>query len=249
MREDMFKVIVERPRWGSRSATKSKIRHDKCPDRTHATGHRLVLERTGWTKCLNENLAPLKRYLQAQVGRKWDDVFSDICAHLDTGSTVKMHVRTHIDDFVMRHVHRDKDGHLTGHPPWGRRGGPAGWHQDLYVDPDDGRLKRTEALCRKMGVQTPRERWRRKAPTPRDDLRRLSDRECLVRLKGIWYAVTFDRPPRMKKRVPCTDDDIVHALATGAWREADRWQVMHKRQLNKKELKVSRLQNDPSSSH
>lgn len=249
MREDMFKVIVERPRGASRWAPKSKLRLDKCPDRANATGHRMALEQRGWTKCLNENLAPLKRYLHAQVGRKWDDVFSDICAHLDTGSTVKMHVRTHIDDFVMRHVRRDKDGHLTGHPRWGRRSGPVGWHQGLYVDPDDGRLKKTDALCRKMGIKTPRERWRRKPPPARDDLRRLSETECLVRLRGVWYEVTFDRPPRGKRRVPCTDHEIVESLMTNAWRETDRWQVTHKRQLNKKELKALRVQNDPPSEH
>ena len=87
MREDMFKVIVERPRWGSRHAARSKLRYDKVPDRKHATGRRMVLESEGWTKCLNENLAPLKRYLSKQVGRPWDKVYSEICEHLDTSST------------------------------------------------------------------------------------------------------------------------------------------------------------------
>jgi len=90
MREDMFKVIVERPRWGSRHATKTKLRYDKCEGRSRVTGRRLAIE-TGYRKSLNENLAPLKRYLHKQVGRRWDDVFSEICQRLDTGSTVKMH--------------------------------------------------------------------------------------------------------------------------------------------------------------
>ena len=112
MREDMFKVIVERPRTGRSWATKSKLRYDKCEGRRRVSGHRLVMEHSGNTKHLNENLAPLKRYLHKQVGRRWDDVFSDICQHLDTGSTVKMHVREHLDDFVLRKVRRNEDGVL-----------------------------------------------------------------------------------------------------------------------------------------
>ena len=59
MREDMFKLIVERPRHGSRYAKKSKLRYDKCEDRSRVTGRRLAIE-TSYAKHLNENLAPLK---------------------------------------------------------------------------------------------------------------------------------------------------------------------------------------------
>jgi len=93
MREDMFKVIVERPRRGRSWAKKTKLRYLKEDDgRSRVSGKRIAIE-GGRRKWLNENLAPLKRYLFKQRGRKWDDVFSEICDHLDTGSTVKMHVR------------------------------------------------------------------------------------------------------------------------------------------------------------
>ena len=91
MREDMFKVIVERPRQSWGKPLKTKIRYVK-DGRHRITGRRIACEH-GDQKWLNENLAPLKRYLFKQRGRKWDDVFSEICARLDTGSTVKMHVR------------------------------------------------------------------------------------------------------------------------------------------------------------
>ncbi|MFD2138438.1 hypothetical protein ACFSLT_30010 [Novosphingobium resinovorum] len=44
------------------------------------------------------------RYLRRQRGRRWDAVFSEICAKLDTGSTVKMHVREHVEDFVLTRI-------------------------------------------------------------------------------------------------------------------------------------------------
>ena len=117
MRDDMFKVIVERPRCGRAWAVKSKARYDRLPERSHVTGRRLALE-VGSTKGLNENLAPLKRYLHKQVGRPWDKVFSEICATLDTGSTVKQHVREHIEDFSMVKVGVAADGSFYGSCHW-----------------------------------------------------------------------------------------------------------------------------------
>ena len=127
MREDMFKVIVERPRWGSRHGVRSKLRHDKVPDRKHATGRRMVLEGEGWTKYLNENLAPLKRYLHKQVGRPWNKVYSEICEHLDTGSTVKQHVRDHLTDFILIDVKVTRDGSLMASNHWGSPTRPDQW--------------------------------------------------------------------------------------------------------------------------
>ena len=50
----------------------------------------------GHTKWLNEHLGPLRRYLDSQVGRPWDKVFSEICAHIDRSSAVQDHVRDHV---------------------------------------------------------------------------------------------------------------------------------------------------------
>ena len=166
MRDDMFKVIVERPRWGRAWAVKSKARYDRLPDRSHVTGRRLALE-VGGTKGLNENLAPLKRYLHKQVGRPWDKVFSEICATLDTGSTVKQHVRDHLTDFILINVSVDRDGRFMATRHWGGPQPPEFWWVKLYVDPRDGLIKRTDKLCRKLG----KENFRSKL---RDDRKRLA---------------------------------------------------------------------------
>ena len=49
------------------------------------------------TRSLNENLAPLRRYLHAQVGRPWNKVFSEICC-IDRRNTVQQHIHQHIGD-------------------------------------------------------------------------------------------------------------------------------------------------------
>jgi hypothetical protein len=75
MREDMYKVIVERPRRGKEGdATAARLRKDF--DGTMRLGMRVGY---GY-RSLNENLAPLRRYLHAQIGRPWNKVFSEICA-------------------------------------------------------------------------------------------------------------------------------------------------------------------------
>ncbi len=104
MRDDMFKVIVERPRWGASHAASPKLKRLAYADAQHIGLKRHAPIGARYTKGLNENLATLLRYLRRQRGRRWDAAFSEICASLDTGSTVKMHVRQHIEDFVLTRI-------------------------------------------------------------------------------------------------------------------------------------------------
>ncbi|MEL6860538.1 MAG: hypothetical protein AAGL11_01770 [Pseudomonadota bacterium] len=248
MREDMFKVIVERPRWGSRHGVRSKLRYDKVPDRKHATGRRMVLEGEGWTKCLNENLAPLKRYLNKQVGRPWNKVYSEICEHLDTGSTVKQHVRDHLTDFILTDVTVACDGSFMASNHWGRPMAPDQWWARLYVDPKDGLIKRTDKLCRKLGLRhyrdTLRESRKRRAQGERiDNVRPLTETRFLVKLKGCWFRVDTDLVPvdRFERRL--MGRELFEQLRLGAGSEPTGWRVIAKHQLSKKELKAHKLSN------
>lgn len=146
MRDDMFKVIVERPRWGASHAASPKLKRMPHADAQHIGLKRHARIGARYTKGLNENLAPLVRYLGRQRGRRWDAVFSEICANLDTSSTVKMHVRQHIEDFVLtrisigRHGEWMFEGHVLGREgQWFRR-------RKLFVDPRDGILKDMDVL-------------------------------------------------------------------------------------------------------
>lgn len=247
MREDMFKVIIERPRWGSRHATKSKLRYDKCEGRSRVTGRRLVTE-AGYTKSLNENLAPLKRYLHKQVGRRWDDVFSEICQHLDTGSTVKMHVREHLDDFVDRHARRKSDGELWTSQGWGGETKVIDRWVELYVDPDDGVIKETRKLCKKHGVLFARNRWRQQRRAnldTRDFIRKVDDLNWFVRLDGMWYLLELSKNPTCAQGYPLNNQALYDAVKSSKWREHERWSVVLKRQLSGKQLKAQELSNEP----
>jgi hypothetical protein len=155
MRSDMFKVIINRPRWGSRWIPSAKLKKDRT-DRTSLSLKRHAREGAPYTKSLNENLAPLIRFIQKRVGQRWDDVFSEICKHLDTGSTVKMHVREHLGDFVAL-VSYGRHGELLDRGYVIRPDRRSSANQ-FYVDPDDGILKDRVRFWGCRGITVPASR-------------------------------------------------------------------------------------------
>jgi hypothetical protein len=148
MREDMARLIVERPRIKPFNCRKGRRRDwdDMPAHEGMRRGHALRGDR----KELNENLAPLRRYLERQVGRPWSKVYSEIARNLRIDNAVQQHVRDHLRDFVAVKPRR------MAHP-W--RGGEALWWQPLYVDPATGLLCRTDRL--------PEEKARRRAERKR----------------------------------------------------------------------------------
>jgi hypothetical protein len=96
MRKDMSHVIVERPRLGGDRARKGRARPlEELPK--HEGMQRPHMR--DW-KSLNENLAPSRRYLERQVGRPWNKIYSEISRHLRADNPVQQHVRDHLSDFV-----------------------------------------------------------------------------------------------------------------------------------------------------
>lgn len=146
MRDDMFKVIVERPRWGASHAASPKLKRMPQADTPYIGLKRHACIGARYSKSLNENLAPLLRYLRRQRGRRWDAVFSEICASLDTGSTVKMHVRAHIEDFVATRISIGRHGEWMFKGQVLAREGHRFPCRRLFVDPRDGILKDISVL-------------------------------------------------------------------------------------------------------
>jgi hypothetical protein len=107
MRADMAKVIVERPRikgcaWHKPKGYQRRLRRYGDDGPPAREGIKACWQ--GRTKYLNEHLGPLRRYLDKQVGRPWDKVFSEICARINRSNAVQDHVRDHVADYVTTHV-------------------------------------------------------------------------------------------------------------------------------------------------
>lgn len=229
MRWDMAKVIVERPRWGSRNKKSrkgyskqwSKLSPENWPK------HESIYALKGNTKRLNEHLGPLRRFLQGQVGRLWDHVFSEICAHIRLDSAVQSHVRDHVGDFVAIQVF-EIDGVLYHAEGW-QTGKPLerrGWFA-FYVCPKTGLLREIKHK-KTVARQHPVERLR------------INEAGEFRLIDGVWYEITL-RP--ITAGVQHHRDVVLRKqVANFMLNEAERTYgasvfAVSKRQLNKREIR------------
>lgn len=180
MRWDMFKVIVERPRIGGRDALKRGRAERRTRCEPEESSQFQPNGRGRGSKHLNENLAPLRRYLLQQVGRPWNKVHAEISAHLRLTSAVQRHVLEHLEHMVVKHV-----ALVDRKPVYAVDGQPvlANHRVDLcYVCPVSGLLR-----------AAPRRKWA-PPPAPRDRVV-LGDGAHLQRISGVWYRLTMRPVP------------------------------------------------------
>ncbi len=187
MRDDIAKVIVERPRAGGGtldSVYRREVdwttlvqegREEDSPSRES------IRKKWGFDhKEFRDFLAPIRGFLRKSVGRPWNDVWSEISSHLSLGSTTQRHVLGHVFDYVEIHTIEQPDGSVTdsrGRPIFAFRR-----RDSYYVCP------RTGILCEVPRPVSRRYRWRPKVPVVR-----------FHRIHGIWYEIGFARPPATGK--------------------------------------------------
>jgi hypothetical protein len=188
MRKDMYKVIVERPRRGKeRDAIAARLRND-------LDGPMRLGTRAGYGyRSLNENLAPLRRYLHAQLGRPWNKVFSEICSGLDRRNTVQQHIHQHIHDFIAIDV-AIRDGRLVDLAALlGFLRRESGISQELYVDPRTGLIRQNKSYHSwRHGAA---ERRRREQVEIAKRRRIVDERTLLLLLNDAWFRVEVDVLP------------------------------------------------------
>jgi hypothetical protein len=150
MRKDMFEIIIERPR------VKGGWRKPGRPPRDPESLPRCEPMGRRGDKQLNENLAPLVRFLTRRLGQPWDEVHSEIAATLSLRSAVQKHVLDHVRQMVLLHPLM-----LDGRPFY--PAASSGRYQPLegrwrfYVCPRTGRLNAAPPRPpRKPLVPTPR---------------------------------------------------------------------------------------------
>lgn len=236
MRWDMYEVIIERPRSGSRTCGfkgRERERMRDLADPENARTFESTSRKRGGCKYLNENLAPLYRFLRSRLGRPWDEVHSEICATLRVTSAVQKHVLDHLHDMV--HTNVVKDGErLLEHGDWGVREIDRYYRRGLfYVCPDTGTLKE----------QPWKRRERAKEPIT---VIKISRVEQYRKIDGIWYSVRLSPLPGSVHEFQGAYD-VVLGLALGnpnfGWWERYReygegnLYASAKRQLGKRQLK------------
>ena len=187
MRPDFHKVLCERPRHKPFNADKrhreGNIDYENKPTKesmkiNHIIGH--------GGKELSENFSPLYRFLNDQVGRKWDDVYSDIRQMMGKNpNAVKGHILQHIFGFGGVELHSYVVDNKRYRKQSYYRSGPAELHNDqLYVD-DEGILRKYKSDKKKVNyAQVMKEKWMETA-------RHLPNGNQARKINGIWFEITL----------------------------------------------------------
>jgi hypothetical protein len=230
MRSDMAKLIVERPRVGRglpfpRGSVRGycRVAIEDLP--RHQSIRRIW---SGQEKSLNENLAPLRRFLLSNVGRPWNKVFSEICEHMNVKSAVQLHIWQHVKrDLVCLNP-------VLENGRWQRFDG-YGLYQPFFVDPRNGLLRKNEDGSYWCGYRS-----RRRDAKPPQNLLAIEAGRCYRRIEGIWYE--FELAPLPNESSGLFDMVLKRRLKDVARNELIRlhngpFYAVSKRQLNSKQLK------------
>jgi hypothetical protein len=228
MRADMGKVLVERPRVrGGFVAGRTGRRYARAVRRGLDSGDGTPAREGikgryrgghGRMKHFNEHLGPLRKFVQANVGRPWDTVYGEICQHVDRGNVVQKHILTHLFQYVAVEV-EVIDGELyekprQGHYRYSPLRGPNQW----YVCPRSGLLRRAMAENKRQR----RARWQGRVPER--PVAWVSANQFVRRSAGGWELVTVKPWPEphpwgRAPRPPAFDvlfREVVSALCNGS---------------------------------
>jgi len=239
MREDMSKVVIERPRSGhSLPGYKTRLRvrrydpekdYEDTPKRV--SGSRSKYVRAGETKYFSDFLSPLRRFLRTNVGRPWDKVYSEMRENLDDRKVTGRHVFEHVEMEVETHALIGGDGEVY---ILGYNGGLQPIY-GFYVDP------RTGLLCWSDSRPPWKQRGKSKTDAQEVNHVRLSANTCYVKMSGIWYFIEFKNYENEDDRDQANQplrSILIHEISSASLL------LLRKKQLSHKELKTAKLKND-----
>jgi hypothetical protein len=239
MREDMSKVVVERPRRGHSlpsGKTRLRIRHydpekdyEDLPKRVSGSRSKYIC--AGEIKYFSDLLSPLRRFLRKNVGRPWDKVYGEMKESLDDRKVTGRHVFEHIDREIETHPLIGDDGELYILEYDGRL-----WPiRGFYVDP------RTGLLCWSDELPPWRQRGISKTEAQEVNNVRLSANTGYVKMSGVWYFIEYKI---FEKPVDCAQAEQTALLRTIPNVSDSPILILRKKQLSNKELKTAKLKND-----
>jgi hypothetical protein len=153
MRDDMSKVVTERPRRGHGNKSKKtsgRLIRGYDPDREYDEPTRLPIARYrqyGYeAKEFSDLINPLKRYLRTCVGKPWRKVHSELSLKLDRRSLSGRHIWGHVLSEIETDCHIGDDGRAYSNER--RYLGRTGERPivGLYVHPSSG-LVRSQSVA------------------------------------------------------------------------------------------------------
>jgi len=164
-------------------------------------------------KSFGEHLGPLVRFLRSSIGRKWDDVYSEIRKVCPNDNAVNAHIYQHLWGYVDRVAYYKDDGKLYALDVWGLEHEviDRGRDNSFYVD-SDGILRRAPRL--------PKRKPRKDNP----DVFKYQGK-IYVRKHGIWYKTALKKIPKAEsyqdRRIGYGGREFVREM----WRHGDFYDV------------------------
>lgn len=218
MRKDMDRILVGRPRRGGNSPKGTGRGKDSQNLENLPTKESMKYRwRKGDLKELNENLAPFYRFLDKQVGRPWNNVYSEIREQINANSAVQLHILQHLDQHVELHVVLDEDG-----KPWKENGYSYRSYrvEGLYVCPKTGILKEQKHV-----------RYRY---NPRNPNYTIIDDKNYIRSEHGWFEVEVIQANRVWDRNPKwgTEKGQTYTVLS----QDKFWDALHKKMMSITEL-------------
>ena len=236
MKPYFSKLLTEQERVGSKNKSAKWGRRlkydpdseyeDEC-SRVSMSRHGIQYGHDG--KSLTDVLSPLRGFLRKNVGKKWNDVYSELCQGLDRRSVSGLHVFQHLWNYVEKDTAM-VDGQVYHY--W--RGGDllpiekSYRYEQYYVHPETGVLCQTNRT----------ERWRYKAPSSQC-VQEIREGQRYQRIKGIWYFMEFARVDRFNGYNP----RWMVTMGRSPWRTRQEVEILKKKQLNHWELQELGLRN------
>ncbi len=232
----MHKVVVERPRGGQGWAKKfprPDVPFDELPR------HQGIRRPHRHRKWFTDLLGPLRRWLRAQLGRPWDDVYSEACAVIKADSVVRAHIKTHLLEFVEWNTFMQEGAVWCFHASYNQREIPiaelGGRWSVAYVHPETGLLQAMPVYRRKQ----------RGTPAPHPTERWLASDLMLRRLNGIWFECRMLEIRDGARRFDLVSHELVRTEAQSRLPPI-AWVCVAKRQLSHRELRRHGLVNAPA---
>src|SRR5262245_46157414 len=241
----MGKVLVERPRLkvcryapGPEKGYRKRI--DRCYDDDGSPPRREGMKKRYGSnrKYFNEHLGPLRRFLNSNVGRPWDKVYSEICQHVDRGNVVQKHILTHLFDYVVVHTVLIDGEPCRGEAHWGYHYGEplrtSERRDRWYVCPKSGLLRKSKYVPRES-----------KKPVPPRTVKLNNKRMCVF-LKGRWELISVELIAQPHSHVsPAYDAILQRAINSSCKPEPKGFEtrsgntyVVSRRVLSKRELRA-----------
>lgn len=104
--------VIECYRHGMRTRAYKRGRRQKLRQADYADSRRcegMTRLHRGGTKYFNDNLSPLRRFLQRRLGQPWTLVYQELSQKLDRRSVAGQHVYQHLEEMVYRRVDKIED--------------------------------------------------------------------------------------------------------------------------------------------